>query len=245
MSLDVGTRGERRGPTMRPASRAQTRIALALVAVAVGFLAGIQAAQRDTETARLAAEAPEDLTRILADLNAEADALASQVADLRVKLFRYQDTTARDDLALQDARKAVADLRVLAGTSPVRGPGVELTISDPRGLVTWEPILDLVQELRDAGAEAIALNDRRVVASTWFGPATPGIIVDGERILPPFRILAIGSPEAMGEALNIPGGPLTLMQAQPSVSAVVEEERRLLLPALQRELTFRYARPAP
>ena len=102
---------------MRPPSRTQTRIALVTVAVAVGLLVGIQAAQQDSGTARLAAESPDDLTRILAELNEEADVLARQREALRVKLLLYEDTAQRAQLAVRDARKSLRDLQVLAGTT--------------------------------------------------------------------------------------------------------------------------------
>lgn len=229
---------------MRPPSRAQTRIALVAVSVAVGLLVGVQVARQDAGTARLAAESPEDLTRILAELNAEADGLARQIAELRVKLFRYEDTAERDRLAVRDARKTLRDLQVLAGTTEVRGSGVTLTIVDRRGRVSWEPFLDLVQELRDAGAEAIAVNDLRIVASSWFGPADVGVAVDGEEAVPPYRIQAIGSSDDIAEALEIPGGPLSLIRALLDVQVTVEAREDLRVPALKREIAFRYARPA-
>lgn len=244
MDFDLHDRRPRRGPTMRPPSRTQTRVALVAVAVGVGLLVGVQMAQRDAATERLAAESPEDLTRILAELNAEADGLARQIAELRVKLFRYEDTAEGDRLAVQDARKTLRDLRVLAGTTPVRGSGVALTVADPRGRVTWEPFLDLVQELRDAGAEAIAVNDLRIVASSWFGPGEVGVTVDGQEAVPPYRIEAIGASEGMREALEIPGGPLSLIRALLDVRVTLEAEDALRLPALKREIAFRYARPA-
>ena len=58
-------------------------------------------------------------------------------------------------------------LRILTGTVAATGPGVTLTIDDPDGSVTAATLLDGVEELRDAGAEAIEINDSvRVVAST-------------------------------------------------------------------------------
>lgn len=234
----------RRGPQMRPPSRTQTRIALVVVSVAVGLLVGVQVATREDQSSRLAAESPEDLTRILADLNAEADQLARQVTDLRLKLIRYEDSATADDQALADARKSLADLQVLAGTTQVRGPGLAVTIGDPRLRVGWEPFLDLIQELRDAGAEAIAVNGVRVVASTWFGPGEGGVAIDGQSIAPPYSIEAIGSGDALREALGIPGGPVTLIQAQPGVDVRIVEADRLRLPPLQGEPGFRYARPA-
>jgi uncharacterized protein YlxW (UPF0749 family) len=236
---------ELRGPTMRPPSRLQTRVALILVAAAVGFLVGVQARISEEGSSRLAAESPEDLTRILGDLNTEADRLAREVSGLQVRLVRYRTSAEQDDLLLEDARKTLADLRVLSGTVPVRGPGVVVVVSDPGGRVTWELLLDLVQELRDAGAEAIAINEQRVVASTWFGPDTSGVAVDGERLAPPYEVKAVGPADAITEALGIPGGPVAVISAQPDVTLDVVGAGRLLLPALQREIAFRYARPAP
>lgn len=229
---------------MRPASRAQTRAALVVVALAVGILIGMQAAERGDGSARLAAESPQDLTRLLADLNAEADALGRQVAELRLRVVQYRDAVGRDDLALRDARKALEDLQVLAGTTEVLGPGIALTIQDPGTRMTWETVLDLVQELRDGGAEALAVSDMRLVASSWFGAADGGVVVDGELVVPPYRFEAIGGPSDLREALSIPGGAVSLIEAQPGVVVEIEEEEELRLPALRRETTFRYARPA-
>lgn len=243
MDLEFPGSGERRGPSMRPPSRTQTRIALVVVAVVVGFLVGVRVAQRNEQSDRLAAESPQDLTRILADLNAEADQLSRQVSDLRLKVFEYRDVGRRDELALEDARKALADLQVLSGETPVAGEGLTLTIVDPGAHVTWDAFLDLVQELRDAGAEAIAVNGARVVAATWFGPGETGLAIDGEAIPAPYVIEAIGSGVALREALGIPGGPLALLQAQPQVEVRLEEARRLRLPAARAPTSFRYAQP--
>ena len=220
-----------RRPTMRPPPRIQSRAAIAVVALAVGFLVAVQAAgSGDRPLSRLAAERPEDLTRILADLNDEADQLARETAELRVKLARYQGSARSDELAIRDARKALADLQVLTGTVAVEGPGVVVRVEDDGGRVGWEVLLDIVQELRDAGAEALAVNGRRVVASTWLGPADGGAVVDGTRIEPPYELEAIGPSDVIAEALDIPGGPLSVLSALPGVSAEVREVEGLLLP---------------
>ena len=216
---------------MRPPPRIQSRAVFALVALAVGFLVAVQAAgSEDRPLSRLAAERPEDLTRVLADLNEEADQLARELAELRVKLARYQGSARSDELAVRDARKALADLQVLTGTVPVEGPGVVVRVADDAGRVGWEALLDMIQEIRDAGAEAIAVNGRRVVASTWLGPADGGAVVDGARIGPPYELEAIGPPDVIAEAMDIPGGPLSVLSALPGVSASVREVEGLLLP---------------
>jgi uncharacterized protein YlxW (UPF0749 family) len=235
----------RRGPTMRPASRARTRIAASLVAGAVGLLVGIQAGEGGADRiSRLAQERPEDLTRILGDLNAEADRLARQVAELRVRVLRYRNAATGSDVALRDARRTLRDLEVLSGSVAVEGPGVTITVSDPEAAVGWDVMLDLVQELRDAGAEALALDGHRVVASTWLGPGEGDLVVDGRTVSSPYEITAIGPASSMREAMEIPGGPVTVIRAESAV-VEIEESEPLTLPPLRRETRFEYARPIP
>jgi uncharacterized protein YlxW (UPF0749 family) len=234
-----------RRPTMRPPPRIQSRIAIGLVAVATGFLVAVQAVGADRPAlSRLAAERPEDLTRILADLNDEADRLARQVSILRLKVLRYRGSARGEELALRDAEETLDDLQVLSGTVPVEGPGLDIVIDDSGGRVGWDSLLDLVQELRDAGAEALAIGPVRVVASTWLGPAEGGSVVDGRRISAPYELRAIGPPDVLEKALDIPGGPLSVIAALPEVAVEVQPEDRLTVPATAGDVSFRYARPA-
>lgn len=230
-----------RRPSMRPPARIQSRAALAAIALLVGFLLAVQAT-RDPGLSRLAAESPEDLTRILADLSEEADALTDQVAALRVRLSRYRSSARTDELAVRDARETLADLQVLSGVVPVEGPGLSITIEDPSGQVEWGAMLDLVQELRDAGAEAIAVGDTRVIASTWFGPTDGGVSVAGENVTPPYEIRAIGPSDELAEAMGLAGGPLTVIDASPEVEIRLDTEEGLTLPAAERSPGFEHAR---
>ena len=54
-------------------------------------------------------------------------------------------------------------LGILAGTKPAEGPGISLRIDDPRSQVDAAQVLDTIEELRDAGAEAIQLGNVRVM----------------------------------------------------------------------------------
>jgi uncharacterized protein YlxW (UPF0749 family) len=225
---------------MRPPARIQSRAALAAVALLIGFLLAVQAT-RDPGLSRLADESPEDLTRILADLSEEADELTRQVAALRVRLSRYRSSARTDELAVRDARETLADLQVLSGVVAVEGPGVTITVEDPGGQVEWDALLDLIQELRDAGAEAIAVGETRVVASTWFGPSDRGIALAGEGLSPPYEISAIGPAEELASAINLPGGPLTVIDARPEVEIRVRTSDDLLLPAASEEPDFEHA----
>jgi uncharacterized protein YlxW (UPF0749 family) len=231
-----------RRPSMRPPARIQSRAALAAIAVLIGFLLAVQAT-RDPGLTRLTAERPEDLTRILADLSDEADDLTRQVASLQVRLSRYRSSARTDELAVRDARETLADLQVLAGVVPVEGPGLTISVDDPGGQVGWDAVLDLIQELRDAGAEAIAVGDVRVLASTWFGPADGGISVGGERVEAPYGISAIGPADELAEAMRLPGGPLTVIEAGTGVEIRLRTDDSLTLPATSKSVGFDHAQP--
>jgi hypothetical protein len=75
-------------------------------------------------------------------------------------------------------------------------------ITDPRGAVNAGLVLSAVQELRDAGAEAIQINDVRVVAASWFDDGSSGLVVSGTKLRAPYTIYAIGDARTIAEALR-------------------------------------------
>jgi uncharacterized protein YlxW (UPF0749 family) len=105
-------------------------------------------------------------------------------------------------------------------------------------------MLDLLQELRDAGAEVVQYGANRVVASSWFSSSGGQIQVDGQPLTRPFTVLAIGDKATMASALNIPGGIVeTLRRAD--ATAAIEQLDTVRIDALQSPRTPRYAQPVP
>jgi uncharacterized protein YlxW (UPF0749 family) len=156
----------------------------------------------------LANARPADLVQILDSLDQENDRLRQEQLRLQSELTVLRSGTSAQALAA--ARQRQESLEILAGTTAVRGPGVRIVIRDPSGVIEAPDILDAVQELRDAGAESIEVNERRVVVDTWFAdPADPkdaGILVSGDLRGPPYTILAIGDEQTLATAMEIPGG---------------------------------------
>lgn len=189
-------------PTTSP--RAKRQITVALLTAVLGF-AAVSSVQSVDAEAGFAGARESDLVQLLDDLTQRRERLEQETREL---------VTARNDLLSGSAEEVIAQtqeraraLAVLAGTAPVFGPGVRITVRDAAGGIGAEIFIDLVQELRDAGAEALAINDRRIVASTWFADAKgSGIVVDGVRIRSPYRLQAIGDGATMSTALQIPGG---------------------------------------
>lgn len=229
------------------ASRARTLatgpLFVLVVTGMVGFLLVSQFRGTQRFSQRLAAENEGDLARILAGLNDEADSLRDEIGTLSLQL-RDLETSTRDDVAAaQSAAEQLRALEVLAGTVPVTGPGISLTIVDPAGSVRYETLVDVVQELRDAGAEAVAVNDRRVGVSTSFAESGGKVAMDGAELADTYRVTAIGQPATLEGGLKIPGGVLDTLAALKDVRVDLQQSNRLELPALAKPPAFRVARP--
>lgn len=185
-----------------------------------------------------------DLIRLLDDVTVRADSLEEEILQLEADRARLAGAQG-DQAALQAAQERLDAYRVLAGTAQVQGPGISMRVEDPEGALTSEQLMSLVQELRDAGAEAIQIGNVRVVASTWFGVSdSGGLSVSGLAVVPPYRIIAIGDPHTLSGALAIPGG---FNDSARRVGAIVETtaSEEVLVDALHLATEPRYAQPVP
>jgi uncharacterized protein YlxW (UPF0749 family) len=225
-----------------------TKAVILVVTALVGFLLVGQIRTSQRVTRQLSAESEGDLARILSDLNTGTDNLRDQVGTLKLQLFSLQTSTRRDDTAVRTAAEQLDALEVLAGIVPATGPGVTVVVDDPEAAVRYDQLINLIEELRDAGAEAIAVNAQRVGPTTAFVPGPRGILLTGPGgpggpLAAPYRVTAIGEPATLDTALNIPGGALDTLRAQRGVQATVQRAAKVDVPALAAPPTFRVARP--
>ena len=245
-------------PDEEPLSRRLTRALFARpgpaqlgVAALCGLLAFALVTQVRTTagSGTLASARPDDLVSILADLSGRADRLRSQVSDLQRSAALLGNGSTRDAAALAQARARAQTLGILTGTLGARGPGIVLTITDPRLQVHSDVVLDAIEELRDAGAEALQIAGTggvvRIVTSTAFGDLGSRITVDGVALTAPLRLVAIGDPRTLSTALGIPGGVVDTVDATPGAHAIVTTSPAVSVTALRRLSAPRYASPAP
>jgi uncharacterized protein YlxW (UPF0749 family) len=218
----------------------------ALVALSVGLVGFLVAAQLGTAhrgREHLALESESDLTRIFSSLNEQSAALRDEISQLRLELAALQSSAERDQLARDAAQRQLSDLQILAGVVPARGPGVAVRITDPKGALEFQFLLDLVQELRDAGAEAIAVNGRRIGGNTAFSHLRDVVTVDGQEIHDPYEVLAIGDPGTLEVGLRIPGGAVDTLDALDGTKVTVERRSDVRVPALDHPPAFKAAHP--
>jgi uncharacterized protein YlxW (UPF0749 family) len=214
--------------TEQPARRRHIRIAAGAVAAVLlallGFAIAVQVHQ-NSGSDNLANLREDDLINILDDQNLRADRLRQQIADLQDTLRRLQDSGDRDAAAREQAKADAEALGVLLGTIPAHGPGVSVTVTDPDHGLDAEQLLDVVEELRGAGAEAIQFGAIRVSTSTAFTDDHGVVAVDGADEQAPYTVLAIGDPKTLDTALNIPGGVAAAVRAAGGQLRVTEQQR--------------------
>ncbi|TYK44920.1 DUF881 domain-containing protein [Actinomadura decatromicini] len=182
-----------------------------LLCLVLGFavVAQIRSNERDTT---FATARQDELVGVLSDLGQRSERLRGDLRDLEDTKARLE-RDAQGGTALEEARKRAATYGLLAGTVPAEGPGIELTVGDPRRGVRAVNLLDALEELRDAGAEVVQVNDVRAGVDTYFLDDRGGVRADGRALAPPYRFRAIGDPHTMTTALNIPGGLVRTLQA--------------------------------
>lgn len=225
------------------APRATRANVLAMVlAGALGFAIIVQVNQTSLEGLDNLRE--DELVRVFAGVDRDGERLADEIRGLQSSLDLLKSQSTNDAEAQRAASERLGALGILAGTVPATGPGIVLTISDPDGKVDAPTVLDTVQELRDAGAEAIQIGDVRVVANTWFADTDGGLSVSGVQVSPPYVIKAIGDANTLAGAMEIPGGVAATVR-RVGGDTDVQIEDKVVIDALLSPAPPQYARPVP
>ena len=230
---------------MKDGARPGGQVVIAVALALLGFLLATQFRAQRGLTDRLAIERESDLGQILTELTARNDRLLEGIVDLRVRLAQTSGSEDQQRALAADARAQIEALEILLGVTPVTGRGVAVVVSDPKASIGPDVLLDTIQELRDAGAEAIDVNGIRVVASTAFGGREGAVIVGGHAVQAPFSITAIGMPSTLAEAMRIPGGVADTISARDGASVRVEERSSVSIASVHQRPTFVFAKPVP
>lgn len=231
-------------PAPPPTSKGRHLRATALIGVLLALLGFAIAVQLKTKSVdKLTGLREDDLITILDDQNSRADRLRDQIAQLENTEQQLQASGNRAAVARQQAEQQADALGILLGTLPATGPGVQIQITDPGHKLAAEDLLDVIEELRGAGAEAIQFGPVRVSTSTSFTASNVGVIVDGKTVAPPYTVLAIGDPQTLETALEIPGGVAATVRADGG-AASISQQPKIDITALRTITAPRYAKPA-
>lgn len=247
---DRVTEGSLREPSGEPGSgeprRPRAGVLIGLLAGLLGFGLAVQlnTAQDDPT---LAGARQEDLVRILDDLDARKERLRDEITSLEDRRRQLTSGAQGQAAAVDEARRLADELGILAGTLPAEGPGLVVRFRPGSEPVRADQVLNAVEELRGAGAEAMQISGAdgppvRIVAATYFLDDGAGLEVDGQSLAAPYTLAVIGDPETMRTTLEIPGGVVSEV-SKDGGTVSLDERKRITVSALRRAEPPRYARP--
>ena len=206
-------------------------IAATIIALFLGILAVTQVRAQDVYTRSLQLETPSSLTTLVANLAERNNGLREEIFDLRLRTEQAREDAASGKGTLTEAQRQLDQLSIFAARTAVKGQGISVRID---GSFDDKALSDLVNELRNAGAEAIAVNTVRVGPRSYFG-ITPdrALTVDNTPIRGPWTVSAVGATEVMYVAMTRTGGIIEQFQLIYRATRFnVAKENLLSLPTL-------------
>ncbi|HVC34032.1 MAG TPA: DUF881 domain-containing protein [Chloroflexota bacterium] len=215
----------------------RSQIGLAIVCLLFGMALMMQLRTQNRLRQATSGDSSTDLASIAGDLYDSNTTLRQEVDQLLGQQVAY-DRSPGSDKQVQ-VQQEVQDLETFNGVVPVTGPGVELTIDAALRPVD---VQDLLNEIRNAGAEAISIGGQRVVYNTAVAGGPGRVTVNGVTVSMPVVFEAIGAPDVLDRALDRKGGMLSYLRTSyPHAQVILAEHNSLLLPAFTSSLPLKAA----
>jgi uncharacterized protein YlxW (UPF0749 family) len=210
------------------------------VALLIGLLlvGQLRSQARPTEISSLSAQELSQLVQTLSDRNRE---LRTGLADIREQLREYRVAGNQGQSAVEVGREDLRRITAFGGLAAVEGQGIVMQVS---GALDAIALNDLLNELRNAGAEALAVDDVRVTHRSVAIQGPLALVVDGVEIGEMFTLRAIGSPDGLLATLERPGGIIAQLEQFISATITARAVERMTLPATAVDLAPTVAQPA-
>lgn len=233
--------------------KTRAQLTISLVALLLGLLIAVQlrsATQVDNAIPDLRVS---EMRSVLMETITQNQLLTRDLEDLRQKVHEYENATLKGESAMQVVQSDLESARLLAGLIDVKGPGLVITLTDSQAeampgdnpnvfLIHDEDLLKLVNVLFSAGAEAISINDQRLLATSEIYCAGTTISINNTRVGPPYVVNVIGNAETMDSALHIREGIINTLNYF-GIGVSVRRENVVIVPAYKRPVRFDYAKP--
>ncbi len=187
------------------------------------------------------------------DAQSELVSLREEIKTLRSENDKLQQQAADGTRGSEDILKSLQSAKLFAGLTEAEGPGLTIVLRDSRrpvenvldpsgGIIHDTDVLKVVNELWNAGAEAVAVNDKRIGPRSNFRCVGSTILIDSIKIATPIRIQVIGDKQTLLGAMNMPGGPLDEIRAVDSQMVEIIPVERHRLSAYTGTTSSKYAK---
>jgi uncharacterized protein YlxW (UPF0749 family) len=215
------------------------QVSLFVVALIIGLLlvGQLRSQARPIELSSLSAQ---ELSALIDQVSSRNTELSEGLDELNTQIRDYERASVEGQSDIVISEEALLGIDAFGGLVGVEGQGIRIMAEG-----SFDPIAvnDLIHELRNAGAEAIAIDDIRITAQSVAVLGTSAIEVDGVPIGPSFEIRAIGSPDGLQAAVERPGGIVSLYEQSIDARFAVTQVDTLEVPPTARDLAPAAARP--
>ena len=191
-----------------------------------------------------------ELTALLESVQNENKRLNSELNEKNSRITEYENAVSKDSAAIKLISDELDSSRIIAGLTDVSGSGIEVTLNDSDSEATGvdsaalvihdEDLLNFVNELNSAGAEAVSINDQRIISKSSIRCAGSIVNINGVRVSAPFVIKAIGDPDVLESALNFKGGVVDSLKPW-GISVEIEKKDEVYINGYDGDTTFYYA----
>ncbi|PAU68702.1 Division initiation protein [Bifidobacterium italicum] len=220
-------------------ARFGTGVLIAVLCALLAYAYVIQINNKDTAYETLTET---ELTRLISETSTQVERLEQRRSELTNQLKSLEEAADKEAQAQRIAQENEETSGILSGRLPAQGKGVVIRISRPqKAPIDAATMFNLIEELRNGGAEVIQIDNVRVVTSTYVSETNSGLVCDGQTLTTPYVIKAIGDPANLANAVNIAGGVGSRLTVKYGANVTVETSDDVRITATQPVMKYKYA----
>ncbi len=219
------------------AKRVSRNISIALICVILGLALSwqFQSIKSNAKVMNLESQKKDDLVVKILNEQKNNENLRAKLSELQTQLDKFENARGNSDENLKLLTDEIQKLKTVAGLTDVKGRGVIVTFAKEDALnVEDDDLLFVLNELRATDAQALAINDQRIIDTSEVRVAGGYIMVNGRHVTPPYVIKAIVDPDNAVNALNMIGGALEKIRV--FIDVGVEKSDSVEIPKISEEL---------
>lgn len=214
-----------------------------LVAVLCAFLAYGYVIQVNNTDVTYETLSETELTRLISETSTQISSLEERKSELTTQLNSLREAADKEAQAEKIARENEETSGILSGRLPAKGKGIIVRITQgTKENIDASTMFNLIEELRNSGAEVIAINTVRVVTSTYVSQTSAGLDCDGTILSAPYVVKAIGNPTNLQNAVNMAGGVGSQLTVKFGATVSIETSDNVEITEVQSIPEYKYAK---
>ncbi|KXG78234.1 DUF881 domain-containing protein [Thermotalea metallivorans] len=164
----------------------------------------------------------------------------------------YKNIEADKDVSIKKIQQDIHKYKILNGRTKVTGPGISITLNNSELYANYNQLSDytdhlllIINTLNAHGAEAISINNERIVSLTEIAyiKTDNKLTINNRSVFPPFEIQCIGNPDKLVSILNLKYGLAWNIAKENRFDLKIEKKDKIEIPAYNDQVKFKYAKP--